>query len=458
MTLFKQLPTLTIIGSGYVGVTSAAIFANAGYTVYVLEINPKRLAAIKEGRSFFYEENLDPLLQNAVQKGMLIATDAYAKAIPQSDIVFSCVGTPDNPDGSSNLQYVLAAAEEAARYAKPDLIYVQKSTVPVGTGNKLEKIFRTQKTAITYVSNPEFLREGTALQDSLWFDRVVVGGSDTGANTRVTDVYRQVVEQRDAIAQLSGVTAPATPPAAQYIATTLGSAELIKVSANAFLALKISFANSIAKLSDAVDADVTEVMDGIGADPRIGRSFLNAGRGYGGGCFPKDVSSLISSGLQHGVNLSIMQSASAENDAMPSYIVEKVLGTLNNESFSGKKVAVLGLSFKAGTSDIRKSPAIRIANILAEKMDANVHAYDPQVFADEASGQLHSSVTLSNTINAALEDAEIAIIATDWKEFKEFPLASYAQLMRGTLIVDAMNCLDPATVTAAGLRYMGVGR
>lgn len=453
-------PTITIIGSGYVGVTSAAVFASAGYKVYVLENNPKRLATIKKGRSFFYEDYLDPLLKEAVISGMLVATNSYKEAIPTSDIVFSCVGTLDNSDGSSNLSYVYAAATETAMHAKADLIYVQKSTVPVGTGSEVEDILHKGDENVRYVSNPEFLREGTALHDSLWFDRIVVGGSYPDANESILAIYRHIAERRDDIAASAGmqVTSNMVISSPTYITTSRNSAELIKVSANAFLALKISFANSIAKLADAADADVVEVMDGIGADSRIGRSFLDAGRGYGGGCFPKDVSSLISSGLQHGVDISIMRAASRENHSMPSYILEKALRHVEGESFAHKKVALLGVTFKAGTSDIRKSPAIKIANILVEKMDADVHAYDPRAFIeDDAKEQLHG-VTICPSVESALKGADVVIVATDWPEFKAISSKTYASLLKGTLVVDAMNCLDPAAIRKAGLIYVGVGR
>jgi UDPglucose 6-dehydrogenase len=459
MNNLNSLPTVTVIGSGYVGVTSAAIFANAGYKVYALEINPERLATIKKGKSFFYEAHLDPLLEKAVSTGMLIGTNSYEEAIPNSDIVFSCVGTPDNSDGSSNLKYVYAAATETAAYAKQTMIYVQKSTVPVGTGAKVEAVLQANG-HIDYVSNPEFLREGTAILDSLWFDRIVVGGVNPAATNVVLDIYRQVALQRDKIAMSAGMESPKRAMSSpEYITVGLNSAELIKVSANAFLALKISFANSIAKLADAAGADVVEVMDAVGADPRIGRAFLNAGRGYGGGCFPKDVSGLISSGLEYGIDLNIMQAASAENHSMPGYILEKTLDGFEGNSLTGKKVALLGIAFKAGTSDVRKSPSIKMANLLVDKMDANVHVYDPQAFIEgDARAQLHNSITIAPDMEQAMREAEVVIVATDWPEFKDIAAETYVQLMKGITVVDAMNCLDSITLREAGLRYIGVGR
>ena len=346
-----QDSTLTVLGAGYVGLTTAALLAHAGYTVYVVEPNPKRLDVIKQGRSFFFEEGLDPVIAAGIEKGTLIPTDSYEASVPNSRVVFSCVGTPDHPDGSSNLTYVFSAAKEAAKYLSDGAVYVQKSTVPVGTGTRIEELFKELGKKIEYVSNPEFLREGTALFDTLCFDRVVVGGRHKEAVERTLNIYRNIETYKHEIAGLANITLKEVE--GKYIAANLNSAELIKVTSNAFLALKISFANSIAKLADQVDADVVEVMDAVGADARIGRAFLNAGRGYGGGCFPKDVSGLIMSGLEHGVDLEIMTAAQEVNTSMAGYIVEKLRDALDGD-LAGKKVAVLGLAFKAGTSDVRR--------------------------------------------------------------------------------------------------------
>ncbi len=447
-----DVKTITVIGTGYVGLTSAVLFAQAGYRVYALDINKDRLKAIKSGKSFFYEEGLDPLVKEVVDSSAMIPTGSYDESVPNSDIVFSSVGTPDNPDGSSNLSYVFSAAEQAGALMQPNAIFVQKSTVPVGTGKKIEALFRSFHKKIRYVSNPEFLREGTALSDSLFFDRVVVGGTHQDANKEIISLYKSVEEQRTAITEKSGIS-PRTA-GNKYITTTLNSAELIKVTANAFLALKISFANSIAKLADEVDADVNDIMDAVGADQRIGRAFLNAGRGYGGGCFPKDVSGLISSASEYGVDLSIMHAAAEVNETMPGYIANKTqeaLGTL-----SGKKVAVLGLAFKAGTSDARKSPGVQLANILS-KGGADVSAYDPQANG-EAKEDLRIAVEVKPSYEAAVNGADAVFIATDWPEFKDLDLPQLKSAMTGDLFVDCMNCFDPSEVQQAGLVYTGVGR
>jgi len=447
-----DVKVITILGAGYVGLTTAALLAHAGYKVYAIEPNPKRLDVIKQGRSFFFEEGLDPVIREAIDAGNLVATDSYEASVPSSDIIFSSVGTPDNPDGSSNLTYVFSAAKEAASYMKDGAIYVQKSTVPVGTGRKVQALFQEIGKQFAYVSNPEFLREGTALYDTLYFDRVVAGGDDATAVEAVLAIYRELENHRDAIADLAGVTP--NPRKGKYIATSLNSAELIKVTANAFLALKISFANSIAQLADRVDANVVEVMDAVGADERIGRAFLNAGRGYGGGCFPKDVSGLIASGLENGVDLEIMQSAQRTNSAMPGYIVEKLkksLGELN-----GKKIAVLGLAFKAGTSDVRKSPGMAMVRLL-HTAGATVLAHDPQA-AEEAREAYDDALDIRPSISETIEAADAVIVATEWDDYRQLSPEVFKTSMAGTTVVDAVNILDKKALTSAGLTYLGVGR
>lgn len=443
---------ITVLGAGYVGLTTAALLAHAGYKVYVIEPNEKRLEVIKTGRSFFFEEGLDVVIKTGIDAGNLIPTDSYEDSVPQSAVVFSCVGTPDNPDGSSNLTFVFGAAEQAAGLMQPGCVYVQKSTVPVRTGERVEAMFKEKGVDVAYVSNPEFLREGTALYDTLFFDRVVAGSHDPQAAEHVLNIYRDLENVRETIAKLADVESH--PRKGKYIATNLNSAELIKVTANAFLALKISFANSIAKLADRVDADIVEVMDAVGADERIGRAFLNAGRGYGGGCFPKDVSGLISSGLDNGVDLEIMQAAQTVNQSMPGYVVEKLKDALG--SLEGKKVAVLGLAFKSGTSDVRKSPGVSIANVLS-KQGALVNAYDPQA-NEEAEADLLRAIQLKGSWHNTVSDCDAVVFATEWKEFKDLDLDELSNALATNYVVDAVNIIDKQSAADAGLCYIGVGR
>lgn len=444
---------IVIIGAGYVGLSTAAILANTGNEITLIDVNQERLATIKQGRSFFFEVGIDPLISKAIKDGTLIPTDQYGDAIKEADIVLSCVGTPDNPDGSSNLQYVFSAAEDCAKLMKQNAIFVQKSTVPVGTGKAVQQ--KMNRADIGYVSNPEFLREGTAIEDSLYFDRVVCGGDNQDAINTIFAIFKEVEEKRDTLAQLGGLQVNSTDVQPSYISTSLESAELIKVTANAFLALKISFANSIAKLSDKVGADVVEVMDAVGQDKRIGRAFLNAGRGYGGGCFPKDVSGLISAMQQHGADPQILTAAQNINQSMPEYIVsrlEKELGDL-----TGKKIAVLGLAFKSGTSDTRKSPGIMIANLLTRN-GAQVSVFDPKAMK-EAEPMLNNGINHAESIEQAINNNEAVLITTEWPEFKTLDANEITQLLIGRKVLyDCMNLYSTSFSGHSNLKYIGVGR
>lgn len=445
--------TVTVLGAGYVGLTTASLFASSGIKTFLVEPNESRLKSIKNGRSFFFEQGIDPVIQHGLESKNLIPTDSYAESVPESDFIFSCVGTPDRPDGSSNLDFVFSAAKSTIEHMKPSAIYVQKSTVPVGTGEKIIELFRENDHSAEYVSNPEFLREGTALLDTLWFDRVVVGGDNKESAQKVLDLYKHLETKRESISKLADIKTGEEN--GEYISTSLASAELIKVTSNAFLAMKISFANSIAKVADATGADINEVMYAVGSDKRIGRQFLNAGRGYGGGCFPKDVSGLISSSLENGVDLDIMQAVQDVNDSMPSYIIEKIRAKFNG-NLNSKKIAILGLSFKSGTSDVRKSPGIKIANLLS-KEEVEISAYDPQAMS-EAAEDLDKSITLHESLESTIEGADVVIFTTNWPEFISYPTDKIASLAPNSTIVDAMNSLDSSEVRQHGLAYLGVGK
>lgn len=443
---------ITVLGAGYVGLTTAAILAHSGSRVYVVEPNEKRLSAIKNGHSFFYEAGLDKLIQTALKMQTLIPTNSYAEAIPNSTAVFSCVGTPSNPDGSTNLEYVFAAAEKSQELLRDGTVYIQKSTVPVGTGEKVEKILNKSGKFIPYVSNPEFLRESSAVYDTLFFDRVVVGGNNKDAVNSTLSIYKNVQQHRIKIAKIAQVDT--SKKTGRFISTDLSSAELIKVSANAFLAMKISFANSIAKLSDAVGADINNVMDAVGADERIGGAFLNAGRGYGGGCFPKDVSGLIASGREYGINLELIKSTQAVNDSMPQYIIQSLRLQLEN-NLKGRRITLLGLSFKANTSDTRHSPGILIANQLANE-GVIITAYDPKA-NDEAKEDLSSHVTVARSVEEAMSNPEVVIITTNWSEFTNLSLNQYER-SGALLILDAVNSIDKTMFKNSNIKYIGVGR
>lgn len=437
---------VTVVGSGYVGTTTAALLAASGIKTFALDIDEAKLAKLNAGKAPFFEVGLDSLVAQGIESGNLIPTSSYEEAIPQSTIVMSAVGTPDNPDGSPNLKYVFSALSSIAENASGPLVYVQKSTVPVGTGKEIiEKYAKQSDHGLNYVSAPEFLREGTAVVDSIEPDRIVVGSTDSASAQIITQIFLDIASKRNDIAQISEQTLRNLPEP-EVFTMSIESAELTKVTANAFLALKISFANSIAKLADATNADVVEVMDAVGADKRIGRAFLNAGRGYGGGCFPKDVKGLISSAKASNVDMSIMTAASELNESMPSYVVDQ-LGDV-----SEKKITILGLAFKAGTSDVRKSPGIKIANIL-QNSGAIVTAFDPQAH-EEARPELDESIVLAESAQIACSGAEIIIIATEWAEFTSVDFS----VAKGALLFDAMNLLDSGEIRGKALDYKGVGR
>ncbi len=445
---------ITVIGGGYVGTTVAALFALADHEVVTLDIDASKVEVINSGGAPFFENGLDKAITAGIEKNRLTATTDYEQALRNADFVFSCVATPDHTDGSSDLQYVFKAAKTAAKYLKPTAVYIQKSTVPVGTGGKVIELLPKGQ---AYVSNPEFLREGTAIYDTLLFDRVVAGGDDQEAIRKVIDLYKTIEERAPEIAKIIGldIAHELKKHNGEYIITQLESAELIKVTANAFLALKISFANSIAKLCDKVHADVVEVMDAVGVDKRIGRAFLNAGRGYGGGCFPKDVSGLISSSAEYGIDMPIMTAATEVNDSMPGYIASRVEEMLGG-SLADKKVAVLGLSFKAGTSDTRRSPGVKIANLLS-KFGASVSVYDPYANG-EAKRDLNKAIEVCDSVLGAASKADALIIATAWSEFKEMDYDRIKKVMHGDLIYDADNCISQNSLEGTGLRFDAVGR
>lgn len=463
----EELPTISIVGTGYVGLTTAAVLANSGFKVYTVDIDPEKIETIKTGKAYFYEEALDELVERAIETRNLIPTLSYEESIPNSDVVFSCVGTPDREDGSHNLDYIYAAAESTAKVANDGLVFVQKSTVPVGTGRQVIKRIKNVREDLQfeYVSNPEFLREGSAVYNTLNMERVILGSDSQEAMDRVEAVYKKIDEL---CKKLSGVNFGEY--ASQYIGRKLKaetksfedrvykmrleSAELVKVSANAFLALKISFANSIAKLADKTDADINEVMDGVGSDTRIGRAFLYAGLGWGGGCFPKDVSGLISVANDREVGMSIMEAAVDVNDSMVKYGVEKL--SRHIKDFSGKKIVILGLAFKPGTSDVRKSQAIKLANKLVE-LGAEVVAYDPKAM-EEAEETLDPSVRLMNSVSEAVDGMDAVVLAVDWKEFVDADWSKIKAAMAGDVLFDGRNKLDIDEMMELGFRYEGVGR
>ena len=455
---------IAIVGIGYVGLSFAAVLSNCGYKVYAFDVDKEKVETLNSGRAHFTEKGLDKLIASGVKKGNLIGTTSYNEYLPLADIIFSCVGTPDLPDGSSNLNYIFDVAKIVGELAKDGVVYVQKSTVPVGTGRQVMKIVQevNPKLNFSYVSNPEFLSEGSAVYDTFMTDRVVLGSDDPKAIDYVLGLYKSIQETSNLVnlkdvsdfAHVYRAKQNGHQESFKEVKTSLESAELIKVTSNALLSLKISFANSIALLCDEVGVDINEVMDGVGTDKRIGRSFLYAGRGYGGGCFPKDVRGLISVAKKHKVELPIMEASVAVNDDMPRVIIEKIKKKLGK--LGGKKVALLGLSFKPGTSDVRRSPALKIAELLI-KEGCFVFAYDPAAM-EEAKKEVGDKIIFMASTQDALSDCDFVCIATEWPEFTEFDYSKYADKISDKLIVDCQNRVDKEKLKEKGFEYIGVGR
>lgn len=480
MNIKKDLPIITIVWTGYVWLTTALVIAKAWYKTYCLDVDEKKIEMLKSWKPFFFEVWLEELVSELVGNWMLIPTTSYEKATNESTIFFSCVWTPDNPDGSSNLSYVFDAAKSVAKLAKNNYIYVQKSTVPVWTWasiiKEVKKIIKknNKNISFSYVSNPEFLREGSALYDTLNMDRLVLGSNTSDSRNKIYEIYEKVDELSNKfdlrkIAEFANDNNPQARTFSWWklidrtYFTSLESAELIKVSANAFLALKISFANEIAKLCDATWADINEVMDGVGSDHRIWRAFLYAGRWYWGWCFPKDVSWLIMTAKKYGVEPIINIAGAEVNNEMPKYIVDKIERKIKeieekntNIIKQKKKVLVLWLAFKLWTSDTRKSPWIKIANIFQSK-GYEVFATDPKANS-EAKETLNFKIQIIdyNKIQN-LSNIDIIVVTVNWKEFLNI---NYSQLKGGVydIFCDATNTYDKKWVLSLGYNYIWVWR
>ena len=431
-------PICVVGGGGYVGLGYAVALAELGHHVVGLDIDAVRVARLNQGESPIYEAGLPEMLRRNLDAGRLRFTTDYAEAVPGSDVVFLCTGTPSLSDGEADLRQVRSAAASIGAHLQPgtSTVIVNKSTMPVGTAELVAAIVAEHAPAgaeFAVVSNPEFLREGRVLHDILHPDRVVLGADDDKAIAAVSDLYE--------------------PLGAPILKTDHRSAELIKYAANAFLATKISFINDIARLCERMGADVTVVAAGIGADERIGPRFLHAGIGFGGSCFPKDVGALTrmaeGAGLHPGLLRAVLE---INRDAGRRFVAraDELLGGLD-----GCQIGVWGLAFKEGTDDLRDSPAVSVIEMLIER-GASVRAHDPAALANAASRL--PDITLCDDPYAVANGADAIALCTPWPEYKEIDLARLKSAMRGDLLLDGRNMLDPARVEAAGLRYEGIGR
>jgi UDPglucose 6-dehydrogenase len=434
---------ITIIGVGHVGLVSAAAFARWGHTVVGYDDDAAKVAVLREGRSWFYEPGLQELLDEVIGAGRLTFTSAPAEAIAGAEAVFACVGTPPLADGSPNLAYLEAVARTVAEHATSDTVLVEKSTVPASTGRRLEQVIAREQARlgrthqIDVASNPEFLREGSAVQDTLFPDRVVYGTSSERARDVLREVYRPMVEDHGC----------------PVVETDVPTSELIKHASNAFLATRISFINAVARICEQVGADVTVVADGMGHDARIGRSFLNAGLGYGGSCFPKDVDAFAHLARQVGVPFRLLDEVRAINVSQRRMVLDKLRQELWH--LDGKTVALLGAAFKPGTDDLREAPAIYLAHELAE-VGANVRVFDPIAAEQVRSEVPHAEVHVD--LASALDGAHAAVICTEWDEIAALSPADYLDNLAYPIVIDGRNVHDPATMIDAGVRYHSVGR
>lgn len=429
---------VAVLGTGYVGLSTGVCLAEIGHDVVCIDVDERKIDVLKKGRSPIYEPGLDELLMRNISEGRLTFTSNHPQGLRKADIIIIAVGTPQSDDGQADLSYLEHAAKDLAEHIVRDCVVVVKSTVPVGTNEYVKQLLLCQlknKVEIKMVSNPEFLRQGTAIEDTLKADRIIIGSENVDASEKIQEMYR-----------------PLNVP---FLLTDVRSAEMIKYASNAFLATKISFINAIANLCEAAGADVEAVAKGMGFDKRIGSAFLNAGIGYGGSCFPKDVKALLHTSKELGVPFSLLEETIAINDHQQELLVDKALkrfGTLK-----GKKIAMLGLSFKPNTDDMREAPSIRIARAITAA-GAKVTAYDP-VASDNARKVIGDIITYVDSAVEAATGADALFIVTEWDEFKQLDVAVLLDVMKQRIIFDGRNCLEQVVLkTGCPIEYYPVGR
>jgi len=427
---------IAVIGVGYVGLVTGACFADLGNRVICLDINEEKIEKLRQGVMPIYEPGLEELVERNVRAGRLSFTTSYAEALEEAEFAFIAVGTPEGVDGEADLRYVRMAAESIADVLDHPLIIVNKSTVPVGTGDWVADIIRARRgddVEFSVVSCPEFLREGSAISDFMNPSRVVLGSLDREAAEKVAQLH--------------------LPLRTTIMITDLRTAEMIKYASNAFLATRISFINEIANICEALGADIKEVATGMGYDPRIGHSFLDAGVGYGGSCFPKDVKALAHMAATHGRHPQLLHAVMEINADQRRQVVWKLREVLGG--LKGKTVGLLGLAFKPNTDDMREAPSVTIARYLTSE-GARVRAYDPA--AMENARRILPEVELAPDPYALAEGCDALVVVTEWNEFKHLDLKRIRDVMRRPVLLDGRNIYDPATVRALGFTYRGVGR
>ena len=428
---------ICVVGTGYVGLVTGTCFADLGNRVICLDLDENRITNLKQGIMPIYEPGLVQLVEQNVKAGRLTFTTDYKEGLAGADFAFIAVGTPSGDDGEADLQYVRSAAESIAEQMDHPIIVVNKSTVPVGTGDWVSDIITrccgNNNLDFSLVSNPEFLREGSAINDFMAPDRVILGSTNREAANRVAQLY-------------SSLRCP-------IMVTDLRTAEMIKYASNAFLATRISFINEIANMCEEMGADVRDVARGMGEDKRIGHAFLDAGLGWGGSCFPKDVKALVHMAVLQGTHPQLLQAVIEINRNQRRRVVLRLRRVLNG--LNDKVIGVLGLSFKPNTDDIREAPALEVIRLL-ENEGAFIQAYDPQAMS--AASKVLNRVKLCENPYAVAEGADALVLATEWNEFKQLDFTRIHQLMRRPIIMDGRNLWDADHIRSLGFKYYGVGR
>lgn len=453
---------VVIIGTGYVGLTTGVALAFLGHDVTCVDNNPQKITTLKNGEIPFHEPNLADLLQISTDKIRFVESYDEAK-IDTSDVIFIAVGTPSLPDGSADLQYVRCVAEQiGCRLNNNFTVIVNKSTVPVGSGKLVQTLIHDEyqkkhknesNEPFAVISNPEFLRQGSAVVDTLFPDRIVIGGDNQKAIEILIDLYGKLIRQD--FNPPDFVNRPQDCKFSNLVTCDLASAELIKYSANAFLALKISYINEIAGLASKVGADIKKISYGIGLDKRIGSKFLDAGIGWGGSCFGKDTSALISIGKNYELEMPIITAARKVNYQQRSWIIDKLLSELTQ--FDGATIALLGAAFKPKTDDLREAPSIDIARSLT-LLGANVNITDPVALPNVRKNHSDLSLFYFEDPVEAFMAADAAVLVTEWEDYKHLDWTLLKKVMKNPLIIDGRNFLDREHLTNLGYRYYGIGR
>jgi UDPglucose 6-dehydrogenase len=450
---------VSIIGTGYVGLTTGVCLAYLGHKVSCIDSDEKKIALLRAGQSPIYEPFLDELMAEA--NGNLCFGTNYADAIPHSDVVFIAVGTPPTPNGSPDLRYLSSAARSIGEHFDGEFsVVVNKSTVPIGSGNWVGSLMRESyeesrgrkaDKKFSVASNPEFLREGTALSDSLYPDRVVIGSDNERALEVLYMLYRPILDQT--FSPPTFLARPENLGAVPLISTDLASAELIKYAANAFLATKISYINEIGQLAEKVGADIAHVAKGMGLDARIGTRFLQAGLGWGGSCFGKDTAALVATAAEYGLTMPIVEAAREINRRQREHVVDKLLGEL--KILKGRTIGLLGLAFKPNTDDLREAPALDIAKKLLER-GCKVKAHDPVAMPRFQEQYSSLGVICCETPESVADDADALVLVTEWQQYRELDWEALPSRMRSPIILDGRNALDRARLSRYGFRYLGI--